>query len=89
MQPADVCLCTQVDYYATILELAGVQPGDASDVPIDSLNVWPMLSGVEPTTPRDDGLTVLDHNMYAANNISTGALRLGRYKVCLASATAA
>ena len=45
------------DWYATFCALAGVDPTDqraaAADLPkIDSLNMWPMLSGQNRTSPR-------------------------------------
>eukprot|EP00049_Salpingoeca_infusionum_P001522 m.48939 g.48939 ORF g.48939 m.48939 type:complete len:549 (+) comp11071_c0_seq2:65-1711(+) len=47
------------DWYATFAALAGVDPTDhtaaASGLPpIDSLNMWPFLSGQEKTSPRTD-----------------------------------
>lgn len=45
------------DWYATFCALAGVDPTDkeaaaAGLPPIDSLNMWPMLSGTNATSPR-------------------------------------
>jgi len=45
------------DYYATFCALAGVDPQDeraalASLPPIDSFNLWPLLSGENSTSPR-------------------------------------
>ena len=47
------------DWYATFCHLAGVDPTDhkAAEVnlpPIDSLNMWPMISGENSTSPRVD-----------------------------------
>ena len=47
------------DWYATFCSLAGVDPKDeqAAKVnlpPIDSLNVWPLISGQNTTSPRVD-----------------------------------
>jgi len=47
------------DWYATFCYLAGVDPTDkraaeAKLPPIDSLNMWPMLSGQNMTSPRVD-----------------------------------
>ena len=47
------------DWYATFSSLAGVDPKDeratkANLPPIDSLNVWPLISGQNSTSPRVD-----------------------------------
>ena len=47
------------DWYATFCSLAGVDPTDekaakAKLPPIDSLNVWPLISGQNSTSPRVD-----------------------------------
>ena len=47
------------DWYATFCNLAGVDPTDeraaeAKLPPIDSLNMWPMISGENTTSPRVD-----------------------------------
>jgi arylsulfatase B len=70
-----------VDFYATFAGLAGVPAADphGPDPSIDSLDLWPWLSGATPNSPRDAGLTVLDHSMY--RNVTTGAIRNGKYKL--------
>ena len=45
------------DWWATVLRLAGVDPADARAAaaglpPIDSLDLWPLLSGANATSPR-------------------------------------
>ena len=45
------------DWYSTFCSLAGVDPTDeraakAKLPPIDSLNVWPLISGQNSTSPR-------------------------------------
>ena len=47
------------DWYATFCALAGVDPTDeraakANLPPIDSLNMWPLISGQNATSPRKD-----------------------------------
>ena len=47
------------DWYATFCSLAGVDPTDekaaaAKLPPIDSLNMWPLISGLNSTSPRTD-----------------------------------
>ena len=70
-----------VDFYATFCGLAGVAAADPAgpEPAIDSLDLWPWLSGAAPASPRDAGLTVLDHSMY--RNTTTGAIRFGRHKL--------
>ena len=60
------------DWYGTLCELAGVSPYDeeaaASNLPpVDSFNMWPMLSGVNVTSPRETILIQKDlivHNQW-------------------------
>ena len=47
------------DWYATFCSLAGVDPTDeeaakAKLPPIDSMNMWPLISGRNSTSPRTD-----------------------------------
>ena len=47
------------DWYATFCALAGVDPTDdaaakANLPPIDSMNMWPLISGANSTSPRTD-----------------------------------
>ena len=47
------------DWYATYCILAGISPKDAAGEaagipPIDSLDVWPMVSGANLTSPRQE-----------------------------------
>lgn len=47
------------DWFATYCALAGVDPTDTAGekaglLPIDSLNLWPMLSGANLTSPRSE-----------------------------------
>ena len=47
------------DWYATFFALAGVDPEDAQAAaaglpPIDSLDLWPLLSGQNATSPREE-----------------------------------
>ena len=52
-------LAAGADWYATFAGLAGVDPTDAAAAaaglpPIDSINLWPWLSGASPTSPRTE-----------------------------------
>jgi len=63
-------LTVQGDWYATYCALAGVDPTDekaakANLPPIDSLNMWPYLSGQVDASPRKEvalGDHVLSHS---------------------------
>ena len=49
-----------VDWYTTLVRLAGVDDGPDDDSqgghfpPIDSLDIWPLLSGIEQLSPRQE-----------------------------------
>lgn len=52
-----------VDWYATFLVLAGLDPTDPSSTspsPIDSINVWPFVNGTVSVSPRQ--VIVYDNN---------------------------
>jgi arylsulfatase I/J len=64
------------DWYGTFCNIAGVDPVDkkaaaANLPPVDSLNMWPLISGESPTSPRTD--------IYA----SIHAMISGDYKILL------
>ena len=71
------------DWYATFCALAGVDPTDeqgakANLPPIDSLNMWPLISGQNSTSPRTDipiSLTTLisgDYKVLVGTNSDAG-----------------
>ena len=75
------------DWYATFCALAGVDPTDekaqaAKLPPVDGLNMWPMLSGQNVTSPRTEiplspGLISGDYKILVSNisfSIWTGAI---------------
>jgi arylsulfatase I/J len=67
-------LIALADYYATFAFFAGVDPTDhvateAGLPPIDSLNLWPYLSGAQTSSPRTE--------LWA----DTDVLISGRYKL--------
>jgi arylsulfatase I/J len=74
-----------VDWYSTLLAMAGLDPADPSPdahAPIDSVNMWPWLSGQVPESPRSE--LVIDHfNFTFGSNLTgtSGALRQGKYKL--------
>ena len=71
------------DFYSTFCHLAGgIDPTDTNPdapSPIDSLNMWPYLSGAVQESPRN--LTVFDHLMFSG--VAQGAIRSGRYKLVM------
>ena len=65
------------DWYATLCGLAGVDPTDeeaakAKLPPIDSLDVWPLISGQNTTSPRTDIPVSLDTLISGDYKIITG-----------------
>eukprot|EP00039_Didymoeca_costata_P011473 m.161127 g.161127 ORF g.161127 m.161127 type:complete len:214 (+) comp15184_c0_seq10:1188-1829(+) len=77
------------DWYATFCSLAGVDPEDTKAQtyglpPIDSLNMWPMISGVNMTSPRTEWmLTPLTDPMIPGRAGGDAAYIYGRYKLLL------
>jgi len=83
------------DWYATVSYLAGVEPTDPSPPavsPIDSINLWPWISGDVAASPRT--VLVHDHSLMDCDtkNCSAtksckgcyhywGALRMGKWKM--------
>lgn len=83
----------EADWYATFCYLAGVDPTDdaaaeAGLPPIDSLNVWPLISGANLTSPRVEwSLTPFGEDFTSANGSralhggDAGFMAEGRYKL--------
>ena len=79
------------DYYATFAHLAGVDPEDPNTVgvhsdgtkyalpPVESLNLWSLLSGENNTSPRDEVPICIDHPLFNGSS----ALIVGDYKLLL------
>ena len=70
------------DWYATLCGLAGVDPTDeeaakAKLPPIDSLDVWPLISGQNTTSPRTDIPTSYDTLISGDYKIITGDVEYG------------
>lgn len=81
-------LITAWDWYATFCHIAGVDPTDeraarAGLPPIDSHNVWPLVSGANLTSPRTAiPLGSPPVNFDGTNSISpVNGLIMGQYKV--------
>ena len=72
------------DWYATFCALAGVDPTDkaaakANLPPIDSLNMWPLISGANSTSPRTD-IPVTYYTLISDDyKIATGVLNFSIY----------
>ena len=68
------------DWYVTFCQLAGVDPSDSGPgkFPVDSMDVWPIVTGVNSSTPHDE--IVLGYN-YS----SKGAIISGDYKLIVGS----
>ena len=72
------------DWYATLCGLAGVDPTDekaakAKLPPIDSLDVWPLISGQNSTSPRTDIPTSHDTLISGDYKIITGDVEYMHY----------
>ena len=70
------------DWYTTLCGLAGVDPTDeeaakAKLPPIDSLDVWPLISGQNTTSPRTDIPTSYDTLISGDYKIITGNVEYG------------
>jgi arylsulfatase A-like enzyme len=72
-----------VDLYATFLSVAGLPAADpGGPAPVDSVDLWPWLSGAAPASPRANETLVLDHTRYDEAALGQrGALRKGAYKI--------
>lgn len=61
----DVGAAHLMDLFATFLSLAGLdpaaEPNPAAPAPVDSVDLWPWLTGQAPVSPRATAGMVLDH----------------------------
>ena len=64
------------DWYATFCNLAGVDPSDSGEgkFPVDSLDIWPIITGSSTTSPHDEIVLGYDFN-------NVGAIISGNYKL--------
>ena len=64
------------DWYTTFCKLAGVDPDDSGPgkFPIDSMDVWPIITGENEKTPHDEIVLGYDFD-------NSGALIYGNYKL--------
>eukprot|EP00043_Microstomoeca_roanoka_P012658 m.122869 g.122869 ORF g.122869 m.122869 type:complete len:533 (-) comp15556_c0_seq3:598-2196(-) len=66
------------DWYATFCNITGVDSSDPRGIaPLDSINMWPYLSGAVQTSPRN--FIVHDHLMFSTP--TQGAIRQGKWKL--------
>ena len=68
------------DWYATFCSLAGVDPTDEKAIkahlpPIDSMNMWPLISGQNSTSPRVDIPVTLSTLISGDYKILTGKVK--------------
>lgn len=75
-----------VDWYATFITLAGLDPTDRNKLspsPVDGINQWPWLSGQVSTSLRN--VVILEHNLFKANAAgeAVGALIVNNYKLLI------
>ena len=78
------------DWYATFCGLAGVDPHDeraekAGLPPIDSLDLWPLLSGANTTSPRDTiplGTPPINFDLHPSISPVNGLIK-GQYVVLI------
>ena len=68
------------DWYTTFCKLAGVDPSDTGEgkFPVDGLDVWPIITGANSSTPHDE--IVLGYNY-----TDKGAIIVGDYKLIVGS----
>ena len=64
------------DWYATFCKLAGVDPSDSGEgkFPVDSLDIWPIITGSTTKSPHDSIILGYDYD-------NTGAIISGDYKL--------
>ena len=70
------------DWYTTFCKLAGVDPDDSGPgkFPVDSMDVWPIITGENEKTPHDE--IVLGYD-FEDSHPHQGALILGDYKLVI------
>ena len=66
------------DWYTTFCKLAGVDASDSGPgkFPVDGLDVWPIVTGENSSTPHEDIILGFEFN-------GTGAIIAGNYKLIL------
>ena len=66
------------DWYTTFCKLAGVDPSDSGTgkFPVDGLDVWPIITGENTTTPHEEFILGYEFN-------GTGAIIAGNYKLII------
>ena len=68
------------DWYTTFCKLAGVDPSDSGEgkFPVDGLDVWPIITGENSSTPHDEIVLGYDFDNTHPNQ---GAIIVGNYKL--------
>jgi len=73
------------DWFSTFCGLAGVDPTDTSAAahglpPIDSLDLWPMISGANTTSPRAEMALMVDVEKRDRKGANVSMIIVGKYK---------
>lgn len=72
-----------VDWFATFLSLAGLDPIDTSGPSSsDGINMWPWLQGAVAASPRN---VIVYDNLILSGQAATGAIRVDNYKLLVGS----
>eukprot|EP01064_Diplonema_japonicum_P008406 TRINITY_DN15861_c0_g1_i1.p1 TRINITY_DN15861_c0_g1~~TRINITY_DN15861_c0_g1_i1.p1 ORF type:complete len:522 (+),score=73.66 TRINITY_DN15861_c0_g1_i1:57-1622(+) len=87
-------LITAWDWYATLANLAGVDPRDekaekAGLPPIDSIDMWDYLTTTSVVSPRDEILLGSSDTILVPSPTKLGGLIKGRYKILIGSVSQA
>ena len=75
------------DWYGTFARLGGADPTDSAAAaaglpPVDSVDLWPMLSGANTTSPRTEMALVVDFAEFKnRHNLSNSVLISGKWKL--------
>lgn len=85
-------LMVVADWYSTFCALAGVDPTDnraaaANLPPIDSINMWPLISGATTTSPRSEVVIGSDSSecLFGNGTMVQALLRSDGYKLIIGS----
>ena len=70
------------DWYTTFCKLAGVNSSDSGPgkFPVDGLDVWPIITGENTTTPHEEIVLGYNYTFTTVEN-AVGAIIMGNYKL--------
>ena len=71
------------DWYTTFCELAGVDPSDSGTgkFPVDGVNVWPLIMGIEKTTTNKEFVLGFNFTYDYGKKANQGAIIVGENKL--------